>query len=313
VAYALKRLTGLPWAACFEDPWTSTKAALRPEDVSAISLGLERRLERAVVSRAEAVICLNDFHRQAMLAQFSDLHPGKFVTIPNGYDQEDFAKLEGTAPTPPMDQFVITHTGSIDYNRTPRQLFLAVRRLIDRGAVSLGQIRLQFIGNCTVAEGQPVHDMAEEYGLGEVVHLSPPIPHAEAIRAMEASHLLLVLAHDWILQVPAKTYQYLRAGRPILALAPEGATADLIKRSGAGVVVHPNDVDGIALCLERYLARFWERRPLLGADPQFVAGFDRRQLTAALSSLLRGLGSSGRTAVQIARETSPEISECPWP
>lgn len=314
VGYALKRLTGVRWAACFRDPWTLAKATLAPEDMCALSLGLEQRLERAVVSFADAVICVNDFHREAMIAGFPDLSPAKFLTIPNGYDPEDFAHLDGTAPSPPTDRFIVTYTGTLEYNRTPRHLFTAVRRLIDKRVLCPEELQLRFIGHCALAEGQSVAKMAEEHGLGSVVSLRPTVPRREALRAMVGSHLLLLLAHDWVLQVPAKAYQYLRAGRPILALAPEGATADLIGRSGAGVVVDPYDVDGIAAHLERYLVQFKQGLPFRGGDPEFVSRFDCRRLTGALSSLLGGLGCpGGGVLTTVGAESGGWGSECPRP
>ena len=47
-----------------------------------------------------------------------------------------------------------------------------------------------------------------------------------------------------------KVFEYLAAERPILALVPpDGAAAQLLRETGAGVVVAPEDVDGIARAL----------------------------------------------------------------
>ncbi len=306
VAYILRRVTSLPWAACFEDPWGIGLPTLAADESSAMSIHIRRRLERAVVTSAEGIICLNDFHRNVMTANFPDLPAGKFVTIPNGYDPDDFRDADATRTTPPPDRFVLTYTGSIYYNRTPRHLFLAVRRLIDRGVACPKSLLIQFIGRCALAEGQSVRKMVEDHGLTDVIRLSPMIAQGEAIRAMQGSHLLLVLAHDWVLQIPAKVYQYARAGRPILALAPEGATADFVRRSGAGVVVDPFDVEQIAAALEQYLYRFRTGQSVGCADPNFLARFDRRRLTAALSDLLQSLGSPGQIAISGA-DLSPHV------
>ncbi len=304
VAYVLHRLTRLPWAACFEDPWTQVKATLGTADSSCLSLRLEARLERAVITRADAIICLNDHHRQAMLAQAGGVPAGKFVTIPNGYDPDDFADIPNTPPAPPRDRFVLAHVGSIYFNRTPRQLFMAVRQLIDSGDLSPDQFAMEFIGDCAVAEDQPIQSLAAEYGVAGLLHLSPLIPRDEAIRAMQRAHLLLVLAHDWVVQIPAKVYHYARVGRPILALAPEGATADFIRHSGAGTVVDPQDVAGIASALKRYLDAFANGRPLVGAVPDGLRRFDRRRLTAELSDLLSRLTAPGRMPVPAAEASS---------
>jgi len=284
VALLLKRITRRPWLACFEDPWTLIKSTLAPEDVTPVSLAIERRLERAVVRHADAIICLNDHHRAAMIAQFSDCAPEKFVTIPNGYDPAEFAHQARSAPPP--NRLVVTHAGTLYYGRTPRELFMAVRRLVDRGLVSPGGLSLHFIGANLLANGQSVEGLARACGVESMVSIRPPVSHPAAVRAMCASHLLLVLAHGWVLQVPAKVYEYLRIGRPILALAPEGATADLIRASGAGAVFDPSDIDGITRHLADQVRRFQYGQRFEVDTTRFSEQFDRRRHTRTLAALL---------------------------
>ena len=52
-------------------------------------------------------------------------------------------------------------------------------------------------------------------------------------------------------------FEYVAAGRPILAVVPpDGAAADLIRETGSGVVVAPDDVEGIRAALDGLHARF---------------------------------------------------------
>ena len=47
-----------------------------------------------------------------------------------------------------------------------------------------------------------------------------------------------------------KVFEYIAAGRPILALVPpDGAAAQLVRDTGMGEVVDPEDVDAIARAL----------------------------------------------------------------
>ena len=56
-------------------------------------------------------------------------------------------------------------------------------------------------------------------------------------------------------------FEYLAAERPILAVVPpDGAAADLIRETGAGVVVAPDDVDGMTAALDDLHARWREGR-----------------------------------------------------
>ena len=54
-----------------------------------------------------------------------------------------------------------------------------------------------------------------------------------------------------------KVFEYIAAGRPILAVVPpDGAAADLIRETGAGIVAPPDDVDAISGALLELDRRF---------------------------------------------------------
>jgi hypothetical protein len=46
--------------------------------------------------------------------------------------------------------------------------------------------------------------------------------------------------------VPGKVYEYFAAGRPILSIAEEGETAQVVRTSGVGLSFVPEDEAGIA-------------------------------------------------------------------
>ena len=54
-----------------------------------------------------------------------------------------------------------------------------------------------------------------------------------------------------------KVFEYLAAERPILAaVPPDGAAAELIRETGAGIVAAPDDVDGLREALVELHRRF---------------------------------------------------------
>src|SRR5262249_12305208 len=116
----------------------------------------------------------------------------------------------------------------------------------------------------------------------------------ETIRRMMQADLLLLLAERFIIQIPGKTYEYLRAGRPILAITPEGALANFLRRTGVGWVVDPKDDAGVLGAVrDRY--RQWiagERGPI--AVLEVVAGCDRRKLAGRLAELFDRLNGVTR-------------------
>ena len=70
-------------------------------------------------------------------------------------------------------------------------------------------------------------------------HPDGPLPYHEALRdCASASALLLLQGPSCNLQIPAKTYEYLRLRRPILALTDAaGDTASLLRSTGGATIV----------------------------------------------------------------------------
>ena len=77
-------------------------------------------------------------------------------------------------------------------------------------------------------------DLATRYDVSEYIETCPPIPYKTALSEMVNSDGLLVMqASSCNEQIPAKIYEYLRAGRPVLALTdPAGDTASVMRRAG---------------------------------------------------------------------------------
>jgi glycosyltransferase involved in cell wall biosynthesis len=81
-----------------------------------------------------------------------------------------------------------------------------------------------------------------------IIRLQKFVPHDEALQVMNSSDcLLLFLGHPDFsrMAVSGKTYEYIRSGRPILAVAYPGRLTELIATAGAGWTPAPDDVAGI--------------------------------------------------------------------
>jgi glycosyltransferase involved in cell wall biosynthesis len=87
-------------------------------------------------------------------------------------------------------------------------------------------------------------------------------------------------------RVNAKIYEYMRAGRPILAMTDPGDVADFARGSGLGVVVPPRDEAAIATAIRDAVARRDGAKPPLRPDEAFIARFSNDALTAGLARVL---------------------------
>jgi hypothetical protein len=91
--------------------------------------------------------------------------------------------------------------------------------------------------------------------LGEYIEIRARIPFADLFVELQRAHLLLaVVSEHMTYSTPYKVYDYMAAGRPILALAPrDAALHELLAESGAGEGVDSHDVEGIERALEKML------------------------------------------------------------
>src|SRR5207249_6968796 len=111
-------------------------------------------------------------------------------------------------------------------------------------------VTARFLGDFRPAD----REWAEKLRLGDRLELHPYATRRRALELQRDSDALLLLIPDADGRgkgvLSGKVFEYLAAERPILAaVPPDGAAAELIRETGAGVVVDPEDVDGLAQAL----------------------------------------------------------------
>ncbi len=253
-ARAVARRRSIPWIADYRDLWTRSHY---PFYDSRLRSAIDRRLEGGVLRDADAVTTVSAPWRDDLARR--QARPERFFVVPNGYDPEDFAGLPepGARRNPPTaaEPFVLMYAG-LFYGRRqdPRPLFEALVRLFDDGVVARDAFRVRIYG----APDPYVLGLAGELGLGEVVESMGFRPHAETLAAQRGADALWLIVRDdprSIGHIPGKVFEYLGAGRPILAQAPaDGEVARLVRRSGAGVVAPASDPDALDQALRRLCA-----------------------------------------------------------
>jgi glycosyltransferase involved in cell wall biosynthesis len=283
IGFVLARSTGLPWTAHFRDPWADD-----PQPGRSLVARLHSALESMVVRAATTVVCVTDMHTDVLRRVYSVEHPRKFVTIPNGYDGAEWdAVMTSSVETRRATNasFVITYAGTLYMKRSPLPVFRALRALIDAGDIAREHLRIELLGDCGVANGRRVAEMAAECGIEDAVYITGRMSRRDALRRIAQSDLLLLLAEDLTLQIPGKTYEYLRAGRPILALTSRGAVADLLRRIDGAAVIDPTDARHITAFLRQAYRDWRDGREARHPEPAVVAGFDRRVLAGRFADL----------------------------
>ncbi len=243
VGAAVKRASGTRWIADLRDPLVANQH--RRDDTAAARArqAANEQVARLVARNADAVTCVSE----AIADEVRGLGArGPVRVIANGCDFDDFAGLAYE----PAPRFRITHTGSFFGKRDPRPFLQAFH---DAGLDAVAR----FVGDFRSSD----REWAEALDLGDRLEIVDYLPRADSLRLQRDSEALLLLVPDaggrgkGVLS--GKVFEYIAAGRPILAVVPpDGAAADLVRETGSGVVVAPDDVDGIRAALVELHARF---------------------------------------------------------
>ncbi len=293
IGMVLQRLSGLPWIADFRDSMTEPGY---PRDPS--TWRIHRRLEGAIVRRCVRAIFTTEGTRQ----MYADRYPEKAVSnwsvIENGFDEENFRDAESGFQPKPLGQpgqLTLIHSGILyPQERDPKPFFVALRALKDSGEISAE--RLQVVLRATGSD-ELYRPMLSELGLTDIVKLAATVSYREALREMlQADGLLLFQASICNHQIPAKLYEYFRAGRPIFALTdPIGNTAVTLRAAAATDIVDIADVEDIVAGLRRFLDRL-RAGTSAGVRPEVANVHSRRSRTRELATLLDRIAAGNHSA-----------------
>ncbi len=278
IGQRLHRASGLPWVVDLRDGWLfePPNPGLRR---AAWRRAWEGRLERRAMTEAAAVVAATGPIAEDLAARYAETGP-KFSVITNGFDRADFAAL--TRQRPADGHFLVVYTGSFSassQDRSADALFDGVAALVRRWAEA--PLRVQLVGNISEVEKKAVR----ERGLEQVIEFVPPVSRTEAYqRQVDADALLLVTAPGVRSVATSKLFDYIGAGRPILALAQDNAAAAIVQQDDLGLTVAPDDAASIAAALETMI-RQWQAGKTW---PGFAAAqqrYERRALAQDLAEV----------------------------
>lgn len=285
IGWMLHRISGVRWVADFRDPMVEESFPKTAADRRVYAW-----VERGAVMNAARCVFTTPGTLRRYRERYGQAIDGKAVLIPNGYDEEDFAKAEARVQQGVLSHGTIRllHSGILyPEERDPRAFFDALCELRREGRLSDAQLQVVFRGSGHDAR---YLDWVASRGLSNMVEFRPGVAHEQALQEMlSADGLLIFQASNCNDQIPAKLYEYLRARRPILAITDmQGDTAATLRAFGMDSIAAWNDTREIKARLLQFLQAVRSGVAPL-ANAAMVDGYSRRAQTATLASLLDGL------------------------
>lgn len=278
IALGLKKKLNVKWLADFRDPWTEIDFFNKLR-LSKLALNKHRRLERAVLSSADAVVTVS----RQWARDLNRLGAKDTQVITNGFDPEDFSFM----PVEVDEAFLLTHIGSLNADRNPDILWQSLAELCNENEKLAENLQLRFIGRNDIS----LKESLEKHNLLHRTDFIDYLPHEEALRLAAKSSVLLLLLNNTPNQmgiIPGKTFEYLALEKPILCIGPtDGASANLLKETNAGVTCGFKETEKMKGVIRSYFHQ-WINEP---DEEQIINinSYSRKSLTSDLSVILNTL------------------------
>jgi glycosyltransferase involved in cell wall biosynthesis len=285
IALRLSEEWNLPWMADFRDPWSPS---FRPDNEPMWWRYLNRSVESRCVRLADRVICNTEWLRKDFLMSHPQLPQQKFVTLTNGFDDPT---LPSNKRSPTGSRRLFLHLGNIYGLRRIDTFCLAIENLVATQKIDPSTFQILFLGHVDPRLEASARESAPELFRFGCIEFTERVGREEAQQTLAEADKLLIFQGGHYLQVPAKFYDYLLTGRPILAVAQKGALTDLLEETGSGIWADPEKPKEIAANFLRLLAL--PGISSVEAQQRWYERFHYRPLTQRLAAYVHDLVTAG--------------------
>jgi len=206
-------------------------------------------IEKQTTAQATAITAVSppiiDYYRDTYRTPITEL-------IYNAFDPED---MENSTEEIQLDSnsFNIVFTGRFSLSDKYHQanyFFSAIRLLIEKNKQLEKKIKIHLVGEYRQSELIELEDLIQK----GVIILHGYVERSKSLAFQKAADLLLIISRiDRPSFASAKIFEYLFAGKPILALAHKNVLEDIINETQTGWNVHPQNTQEITLLLEKII------------------------------------------------------------
>lgn len=275
----------IPYFPDFRDPWTLSD--LRADAQAAMSRAVDRFFERRVLERADIVVFQTRRVEQLYQRHYADVGFAS-RTIPNSFDPAVFEdridfKTASARAVSAGDGLMIGFFGRFR-RMSPATLIVDVLSALRRkSAAAAPSIEVHSFGDLSAEDAA----YASERGVAANFQTRQAVPLENALSVLRSFDILLLSTEESRKEIiPAKLFEYLAAGRPILSLARNPDVEDILRKTGTGVQI--NDPVRAADLLEACLSarRAGEPMPIpFNPDPDEIARYEASRTTGDLAAL----------------------------
>ncbi len=208
IGLKLKSILNISWYADFRDPWTKINYH-KELKLSLRSKKKHLELESKVLNSCDRIIVTSN----KLLNEYNKIAKTPISLITNGFDYQKL-QLE-------LDkEFSITHIGRLLPERNPKILWNALKELCIINKNFKNNLKINFIGNVSenLRNEMKTNDLENSVVYHNYIKYNDTIPYL-----IKSQILLLIESDDneSSYAIPAKIFEYINSGRPIIAIGPK--------------------------------------------------------------------------------------------
>jgi len=272
IAHVLSKRFEVPWVADYRDLWSNNYFFKRNFIIEFI----ERGVEKFFMKRASALTTV----AEELAEYLRRVHRKEVYVITNGFDEEDY----GFEVEKGDKKIHIVYTGNIYPGKRDMDFFFrALKESIEETKISPQELSVDFY---SYIYGK-IPELVEKYDLKEFVKLNPFLPYDECRKVQKSADILLILdspEESMKGVATGKIFEYLAAGRPVLAVGPKGGAVDrLLRETNAGVLI---DNEGDLKNFFKKIMTLKEEAFSFASDKEKIKKYSRKFQTGKMAELL---------------------------
>jgi hypothetical protein len=281
----LRSATGVKYGIDYIDPWVhhfpgSDKVFSRHW----FSTELAKFLEPISIKKASLITGVAEGYYKGVQQRNPDLMQScLFASMPYGGEKNDHSKVKDLGLQPYLfetkaNKIQLVYAGAMlpKAFKPLESIFTAIRANVN----DFKDVEIHFIGTGTSPNnttGYNIKPLAEKYGLWHTVVFEYPvrIPYLDVLVHLNAAKGVFILGSTEPHYTPSKVYQGVLSNKPIYAVLHKHSTAcEVIRSSGAGIVLDFNGEGGLSTITEHFAESFSQYR-------RFLSQFDFRKIKQA--------------------------------
>lgn len=298
IGAALKRQFRLPLVLDYRDEWDLSGKYLENAQRDWISKTVQSRMQSQLLRCADAVIATTELSTAALADKLTGLrHQVPARCIYNGFDADEFQDplesplVEDSPDVTPVERgtFRLVYTGTL-WNLTDiSPLVKGIEQLNASHPEITSRLELVCVGRKTPDQLESLNKLQQTQARLKLVDYCD---HSTALQWMRSANGLCLLLSDVSgadRVVPAKLFEYLAMKRDMLAICPNGETANIARRFFPDGHAMPGNVSGISRWLEQRIQDVDGSPVEVNADMPGLDEYSRETQTRRLVQLLTSL------------------------